>query len=159
MNDCDMILGQLRTPSNVWVERMFGLAVEVSSWSKLPSKVGAVLSSPDKKHIFMGYNGFPKNTYDTSERTQNQTYKDFHTIHAEINALLKAPNETTGWSMFTTRFPCAHCANMIIQKEVGSIYTPRPSPSSRWAESCEAARGILDEAGVDIFFVEVKDGQ
>lgn len=43
-------------------------------------------------------------------------------IHAEINALLKAPGAIANKKMFTTTSPCLMCAKAIINSNVSSVY-------------------------------------
>lgn len=44
-------------------------------------------------------------------------------IHAEVNALLKAPyDDVGGLVMFTTLSPCPSCARLILNSRVTSVY-------------------------------------
>lgn len=43
-------------------------------------------------------------------------------IHAETNALLKAPGTETGKRLFTTVSPCVACAKQVINANISTVY-------------------------------------
>jgi len=131
-----------------WITRFYKLAEEVASWSKDPkAKVGAVLVSPDKRQFSYGYNGFPAGVED-DERLRDRTVKLNLMVHAELNALLNARQNVTGWTLFVNKAPCVTCACAIAQAGISAVVTKELDLNSSWTESCIVARSILLEAGV-----------
>ncbi len=131
-----------------WDKRFVGMAVMVASWSKDPQrKVGAVVVSQLRRIIGMGYNGLPRGVEDTEERLGNAEARGLMTVHAEVNAILRArePAEAT---LYSTSFPCAGCAGVIIQAGVRRVVSPPPEEDSGWASSWEVASEMFREAGV-----------
>lgn len=132
-----------------WQSRFFAMADLVASWSKDPStKVGAVIVSPDRRQIAVGYNGFPAGMAD-DDRLNNREAKYPRTIHAEHNALLNAQFDVAGCHLFVTFPPCLSCASVIIQMRIGRVYCPS-SDDERWGGEQKQAMGELRAAGVDL---------
>ena len=130
---------------------------EVATWSKDPStKVGCVIVSPDRRQFTAGYNGFPIGIKDTTHRLNNRDLKYELVVHAELNAILNARMNLTGWTLYATFPPCKECAKAIIQAGISRVVCPElKSVDDRWVISQEAARSILNEAGV--MFSTVKE--
>lgn len=105
------------------------LAREIAKRSKDPStKVGAVIWSPfDKRIVSMGYNGFPRGFPDIRSLWENRDAegealcKYDLVIHAEMNALLSAPEQVEGYQLFCTHRPCPTCLKHILAKGIHSI--------------------------------------
>lgn len=138
-----------------WKSRFFDLAKTISSWSKDPSKkIGVIIVNSENKIVSTGYNGFPKNINDSEERLNDKDFKRAITLHAEENAILCAKQDLTGCKMYIYGLPpCAHCAAMIIQSGIKSVYYHIPeeySISGHWFENCVLAKKILEEAGIII---------
>lgn len=120
--------------SSKWINRFLQQANVVATWSKdTDSKVGAVLVSPDKTKFYHGYNGPPKGIDRLWESTEEKLK---FTIHAELNALLKAKEDISGWTMFLTKPPCLTCCLALIQKGV-NVVVPMDSfdTQSKWYDS------------------------
>lgn len=119
--------------------------------SKDPStKVGAVLVSKCGTREYLGYNGFARGVMESEERLNNRELKYPRMVHAEINAILKAGNDTIGATIYTyPLFPCSNCANVIIQSGVKRIISPEPNKGTNWSDSMELAWELFREAGVD----------
>jgi len=127
------------------------IAKEVSQLSHcVRSKVGAVLVK-DGNLISFGYNGTPAGMdnccedkiyiasdvggwidIDTIDETYPHTddigrYKlgtKQHTIHAEVNAILKAAksgNSVDGSTLYLTLSPCIECSKLILQSGVKKV--------------------------------------
>ena len=109
--------------------------------SKDPStKVGCVIVRPDKTPCSWGTNGFPQGIADTEERLNDRATKLDLTIHAEMNALLFAPERVVGYTIYTTFAPCIRCAVNIIQAKLSRcVFITSDNP--RWKE--EQARSVL----------------
>ena len=65
-------------------------------------------------------------------------------IHAEVNALLKAPYQGGPYVLYTTCSPCVPCAKLILNSAVKVVY---------YAEAYRDIAGItlLQAHGVDVF--------
>lgn len=62
-------------------------------------------------------------------------------LHAELNALLKAPGALPGKILFTTRAPCPTCAKMIVNAGIALVWY-----LDEYRDA--AGLGILRSAGV-----------
>ena len=136
-----------------WDKRFIALAQHVSTWSKDPStQVGAVIAK-DKTEIAMGYNGFPSSIKDTPDRLQHRLTKYKYTIHAEMNAILKAGKE--GRSVLDSTLylyplpPCAECAKHVVAAGITRVVAliKKPATGSKY-QSFDDTENILWAAGV-----------
>jgi dCMP deaminase len=138
----------------MWDIRFLQLAALTASWSKDPStKVGAVITRPDRTVASLGYNGFPRGVVDSAERYEDRELKYKMIVHAELNAILTACEPLHGYILYTWPFmPCACCAGAVIQsgiKRVVSIEADNP----RWAESFRLTKQLFCEADVELHLV------
>lgn len=134
---------------NIWDTRFIQLAELVASWSKDPdTQVGAVLVSPDRRQIAIGYNGFPKGFKDDYEI--DKQLKLELTVHAELNVLHNADVSTVGWTMYVTKSPCNRCAVSIIQEGIARIVAPKISPLSSWENPQKRAVELFNTANIQI---------
>jgi deoxycytidylate deaminase len=76
------------------------------------TKVGACVVSPDMRQFSLGYNGFPVGVEETSERWQRPE-KYLWVVHAEVNAVINAPFDTKGCSIYVTIQPCHICLGIL----------------------------------------------
>lgn len=148
--------GQLYEPTEhpaKWQHRFMDIARMVASWSKDPStKVGAIIVSPDRRHVFWGYNGFPRYVSDRDEWLNNREEKYPRVIHAEANALLMADRPIEGWTLYSTLMPCSQCAGMIIQKGLKRVVIP-PVPVENyehWQENFHISMQLFEQASVQV---------
>jgi dCMP deaminase len=136
-----------------WDLRFIRLAQHIAEWSKDPStKVGAVIVDQDKRVVSMGYNGFPRGVDDSPERYENREMKYPMICHSERNAVLFARQDLRGCILYTTFFPCAPCAGIIIQagiEQVVTLETP-PERAERWAKEILLASTMFKEAKVGL---------
>jgi dCMP deaminase len=145
---------------SLWDARFLDLAEMVSSWSKDTStKVGAVVVTPEKVVVSVGYNGFAQRMPDTPEHYENRDEKLSRIVHAETNAILLARRDVRGYTMYSTFPPCDRCAVLIIQAGISRLVCPALDTLSedadgRWGKSMETARRYFYESGVA--FVEVE---
>lgn len=140
--------------SNVvkWDKRFMRLALEARSWVKGPDLgVGACVVSPDKRGFSLGYSGLPKGMTDNDDRITDPGFKDYHMVHAELNALLNAPGPVVGWTLYATTHPCAHCAAAIIQAGIVRVVAPNYVEGTRWFQHHLAAELAFKEAGIKFF--------
>lgn len=134
-----------------WDYRFLKMAGEVAEWSKDPSRaVGAVLVSPDRRRLSVGYNGFPVGVADTAERLDDDSLRLALTIHAELNAILNAKCDTGGWTLYCTRSPCLDCAKSIVQAGIRRVVALPVGAGSKWAANCEVAANFMREAGLAV---------
>lgn len=133
-----------------WRERFWSLAVEVATWSKDPQRgVGALLVSPDMRQVSWGFNGFPQGIADTPALLGDSQAKLERMVHAELNVILNARRDVSGWTLYVTQHPCNHCALAIIQAGIAVVVCPEPKGlESKWCVSHRIAAGLLEEAGV-----------
>lgn len=104
---------------------MAKVAAERSSCQR--AKVGAVITDIHMSNVLaIGYNGPPR-------RLPNECPGDANTpghcgcIHAEVNALLKAPfNDTEDQLLFVTKSPCVSCARLILNSRVYAVFYAEP---------------------------------
>lgn len=141
------------TYKEVWDGRLLGLAETVASWSKDPgTRVGCVITRPDKTIASLGFNGFPRGVHDNPSRAnEDRNWKLSRTIHAEENAVLSAHERMTGCTAYVYPLPpCAHCVAVLIQAGVTRIVFSLDTvdESSEWFESHEEGRRMCNEAGV-----------
>lgn len=142
---------------NKWHKRFLQMAELLSTWSKDPStKVGAVIVDKNRRIVSTGYNGFAVGVLDTKERLDNRELKYPLTLHAEENALSFAKQDLTGCSLYVCGLPpCAHCASLIIQSGIKSVYTYELlEENERWKDSIALTKQIFEEAGVSLTFIE-----
>lgn len=137
-----------------WDYRFMRIAHEVASWSKDPRrKVGAVITSLDRRQQAIGYNGFPSGIEDSEVRLSDPVIKNLLVVHAELNALLNAPFVVKGCPLYCTRFPCVECTKAIIASNIGAVIVPESAydPASKWQP--EMANELLLEAGITVILI------
>lgn len=139
-----------------WQARFMRLAREVSEWSKDPStKVVAVLVAPDGKNLIaLGFNGFAAGVDDTPARLADRAVKYPLTIHAEVNAILRAGHQARGAHMVCTHAPCAACASVMRAAGVVSVSYPSGGVLPHWGESHDLAMMALRESGLRTVVIE-----
>ena len=139
------------TQPGKWDERFMAMAELASLWSKDPRKqVGAILVSPDCRHVSIGYNGPPAGFDDEVLAVMDRDAKNRYMLHAETNAIANAATDVRGWTMYVTSAPCLPCAMAIHRAGVTRLVTPPLDPESNWhAEHVEAEQflsmGVVQE--------------
>ena len=106
-----------------------------------------------------GYNGLPRCVADAPQRYE-APQKQYLVTHAEVNAVLNAVVQPASGVLYATAFPCAACAQVIIQAGIDEVVAPPPEVGrvSKWEESWQWARVILAEAGVVVRSVDLCGG-
>lgn len=145
---------KLPKPRN-WDEVMMEMALVISQMSKDPStKVGAVLVSPDRTRISVGYNGFPVQVPDVEEWWNNRDPEkgDFCKYdlvrHAEINAITQAKTNLKGWTIFVTHHPCLNCANSIVAEGISRVVYHQGTDKIHMSIDDSKVSRLFDVAGV-----------
>lgn len=106
------------------------------------AQVGAVITTVDMTNIVaMGYNGSARTLPNRCER---DTPGDCGCVHAEANAVIKAPYDNGPLWLFTTTTPCADCAKLVINSRVSRVYA-----YSRYRLAAGAE--LLRAAGVPVY--------
>ena len=85
-------------------------------------QVGCVIVK-DNTIIGIGYNGMPSGW--TNECEDENFITKTEVIHAESNAILKiakSTNSTRDADLFVTHAPCIHCAKLIHQSGIKSVF-------------------------------------
>ncbi|MCG8355917.1 MAG: deaminase [Kiloniellales bacterium] len=139
-----------------WDRRFLAMAELVAGWSKDPStKVGCVITSPDRRVVSTGFNGLPAGVEDSLERLQDRNVKYDMTVHAERNAIISARRDLTGYRLYATLMPCSVCAAMIIQAGLAEVIAPA-CHDPRIAETfrLDLTAEMFAEAGVSLFQAE-----
>lgn len=84
--------------------------------------VGAIITDAEMANVIaVGYNGPPK-------RTRHGCHGDAKIpggcgcLHAEVNALLKAPFTRDEQTLFVTLSPCINCASLLLNSRVTTVY-------------------------------------
>jgi len=141
-----------------WQEHHMAIATMVALRSPDPNtKVGAVIINTDQRVIATGYNGTPraiesnKIPWDREAEDKLQT-KYPYIIHAEVNAILAAKTDLTGFDLYTTLFPCAECAKLIAQSGIYDLFYH--SDKYNGTEDNTIAKKILDMSGIGYYKVK-----
>jgi dCMP deaminase len=111
-----------------WDQVMMQMALVIATMSKDPAtKVGAVLVSPDRTRISVGYNGFPRQIPDL-EKWWNNRAADNHEFtkyelvrHAEMNAMTQAKTDLANWTIYITHHPCIDCAKHLVAEGITRV--------------------------------------
>ena len=141
-----------------WNTRFIDLADHVSSWSKDPrTKVGAVVVNSHRQVLGLGFNGFPRGVEDLVSRYDDRETKLLFVSHAEQNALDNCFTDPRGATLYSTLFPCYHCAKGIIQRGISRVVTRRPDPKySGPPHHFSVSLDMFNESGVELLYI---DGQ
>lgn len=137
-----------------WHYRFLELADCIAAWSKDPARgVGCVIVSPSKQIVSTGFNGLPRGIEDRPERLERPVKYDL-VCHAEMNAIVQCARNGVspiGCTLYSSFFPCIHCALTIIQAGITSLVSYRvTSDDVRWIESIEKSRLVFDEAHISM---------
>ena len=117
------------------------MAMEVSTWSKIThSQQGCVAVSSTNRQFTVGYNGLPKNYTDTD------IVELCDTVHAELNCIINAGRDLTGWSLYVTKAPCLECAKAIASAGIVNIWSPCPEGS--WKANQQQAIELLGACNI-----------
>jgi dCMP deaminase len=144
---------QFKATMPKWDLRFLELAKQVASWSKDPStQTGAVLVSPDKKDVILGFNGFPSQITDDYRLTVREEKYEL-IVHCEMNAVLNAKRDVSGYTLYTYPFlSCTRCAVHMLQAGITRFVAPEipPELEERWGAALKKTKEVFDEAGVEV---------
>lgn len=151
-----------------WDDYFLTIAETVRLKSKDPStKVGAVITGPEKQIISTGFNGFPRGVNEHAGYRWERPLKYKFVEHAERNAIYNAARHGTmlrGSTLYLVGMgpptaPCIECTKAIIQsgiiRVVGSAFKPLTTGEGvpAWVDDLQFSLELLKEAGVA--FLEV----
>ena len=143
-----------------WRKRYLGLAREISTWSKDPSrKIGAVAVGSKGEILAQGYNGFPRGIFDGPQRLNDRETKYKYVVHAEMNVIYNATFNGVsldGADLYVYGLPvCSECAKGIIQVGIKRVYIQVPEEVPEvWSESFKLTRKMFKEAGISVLINE-----
>ena len=139
-----------------WDEYFLSMARLVAGRSTCPRRqVGAVLVR-QRRVIATGYNGSVRgdvHCYDAGCLLENGHC--VRAVHAELNALLQCAisgQTSVGATLYSTDFPCVHCAKALVQAEVVRVIYVSLYPDRHSLD-------ILQRGGVEVFRVEGDPGR
>lgn len=132
----------MRPSSDVTFMSIAGILARRSTCER--AQVGALIVSPDGLQILgIGYNGAPRGQ---PNECLSKVPGICGCIHAELNAILKAPGTTQGMTLYTTTAPCLACARLILNTGVTRVVYGRPYRDV-------SGEGLLQVAGIDLEWV------
>lgn len=147
-----------------WAVHHVGHANHAATKSKDRStQVGVVIVGPDWEPRSTGFNGFPRGVDDDVEERHQRPDKYLWTEHAERNAIYNAarigtPLKGTTMVMNFCPWPCTDCARGVIQagikRVIGYKNCPFPGKGDQWEHNLSVAKTMLEEAGVEIQYIE-----
>jgi len=142
-----------------WDKRFLGIAYEISTWSKDPSRKIGAIAVRNRKILSTGYNGFPKGIEDSEERYSNRELKYQYVVHAEMNCIYNAAENGISLrdsTLYIWGLPvCGDCALGIIQAGVSRVVSVSEGTPDRWIEAIGKTNEIFKEAGVEYEFSEI----
>lgn len=139
-----------------WADYFMGIALVSAERSKDPERqVGACIVNDAKRIVGIGYNGFPTGCHDDEfpwtkklDKRSKLDSKDMYVCHAELNAVLNRYSaDLNNCTMYVTRFPCYHCAQIIIQSNIKKICYMSDEKAN--SEKVIASKRMLDAAQVE----------
>ena len=150
------------------------LAYRQALMSPDPStQTGAVIINPMSNVIGLGFNGYPNGVHHKEERlVRPLKYKVIE--HAERNAIFNAGvagSTCAGATLVALWAACPDCARAIIQSGItrvishsfySSVDQPLNGGRRDWDEEIDIAFIMLEEAGVEVEFVDfqlIKPGE
>ncbi len=149
---------QFTQEDNLWMEKAQKTALN----SPDPSgKVGAITVVRGQL-VGTGCNDFPNNVNITPELLADRQEKYRRTVHAEAHAIISG--DCWGGTLYTTAFPCCHCAGLIIDAGIFRVVTPPPHPDILAREptfgfydgkSIEVAQDMFAQAGIVVALAPV----
>lgn len=142
-----------RSDAISWDAYFMGIAHLSALRSKDPStQVGACIVDPSKRIVGIGYNGLPTGLSDDAFPWQREgeftNTKYAYVVHAELNAILNAPRQVKGCSLYVSLFPCNECAKAIIQSGIKELVYEDDKYAD--TDAVLVSKRMLKAAGVSI---------
>lgn len=146
-----------------WHDIWMGVSLIMAERSKCSrASVGSVIVSADQRVVATGYNGPPsgylavgscsnwcpramKNGEDVSP-----TYDDCPSVHAEMNALIRAdPQELKGATIYTTSSICRGCAKAVANSGITTV-VHIVEDAVHWYRNNDETETFLAECGIEV---------
>jgi dCMP deaminase len=151
-----------------WDELFMKDAYNYASKSKDTStKIGSVIVK-DNIPLMHGYNGIPRKVRDDVPERNIRPEKYVYFEHAERNAFYNAARKgiaTENATMYCIAPPCADCARGIINSGISKLILHKQWNDvgilnffDRWKESFDHSMIMLNEAGVEVKFLNATLG-
>jgi len=144
-----------RRPS--WHATWMDVARVVANRSTCPRlAVGAVVVDSENVIVSTGYNGAPSHAPHCTEVgcEIDATGSCRRTVHAELNALLRAGPRARGGTLYTTVEPCPTCAAAIVNAGIRTVVYSLPY---RQIGGVRSGHDVLSSAGVVV--IHAKEDQ
>lgn len=147
--------------SDRWMDHFQRHAEAASRSAKDATKIGAALIGEDKEVLLTAFNGPGLGVKDTPERRNLRPMKYNFACHAEQNLVAFSARKgirTEGKTVYTTHFPCANCANTLIQAGIKAVIVKNGRDGNTTQidnSSYEDASRSFNEAGVKLYSHEV----
>ncbi|QHX35990.1 deoxycytidylate deaminase [Spiroplasma sp. TIUS-1] len=138
-----------------WDTYFLAMVELISMRSSDPNtKVGSVIVNENKQVISTGYNslarGLNDNNYpwtnDLSKGIENTKYA--YIVHSESNAIVSSKQDLSGYTLYTSLFPCNECAKLIIQAGISKVIYS--SDKYKDTELAKASKKMLREGKVEL---------
>lgn len=147
------------TRQDKWDRRFLRLAEHIAGWSQDPStKTGAVIVDEHNRVVSTGYNGFPKSMPDYPEWYFNRDEKYSRIVHCEMNAILFAHRDLSGFTLYTwPLLSCDRCFVFVAQAGIRRCVAPvltDPGLIERWGPQMTKVRGYAQEMSIEM--VEIR---
>lgn len=127
-------------PSKLWMMMLMASAAAQRSACQRRFAVGAIITDTTFTNVLsIGYNGPPKRMENACPAGPNEGACGC--IHAEVNALIKAPWHVEEQVMLVTMSPCIVCARLILNSRISRVYY-------REAYRLTTGTDLLNEHGV-----------
>lgn len=147
--------------SEKWDTRFLKLAVEISTWSKDPTrKVGCVIVNQDMKVRSIGYNGFPTWFNDDAMLSLSKHEKSDLITHAEVNALNNLSHEFLNEKlyMYITIAPCYKCTLYIVNSVAnieGIVYASYGSDEFQKRHCIDKSLNMLKSNTINTRYMDI----
>jgi len=106
------------------------LTIKAAKKSQDPeTQVGALLVAPSGTVLAESCNKLPTGVVREYDRVRNPLKRNY-IIHAELSVILKAPRNVPDCSLFTTLYPCEHCAAAIVEAGIKKVYYKDDKPNT-----------------------------
>jgi dCMP deaminase len=141
----------------IWDKRWMDMTYMVASWSKDRSrKIGSVIVDDKNILVSIGWNGFPRGLNDNIDSRHQRPIKYKFSVHAEMNSLLnKHGHSLQGCKLYVSWYPCANCAQAIIQSGIKEIIAIEPNWNDpTYKEDFAVTREMFEEVGIFVRYYD-----
>lgn len=116
--------------------------------------VAALLPVP-RGGAITGVNRFPAGT-PAWGKSPSRDFVNKRIIHAERDAIYKAAYygvSTRGAELYSSLYPCAECANAIVEAGIRHVFTHPQPEMPEWQENWTVAEATFHDNGMQVHFV------